>query len=272
MAARARELASGGDMLCTNLHRSTLAPPMQQALTTPEARSAQPAPQASVRMAGVGEPMPLVYVVDADRTARDSLGRLIQGCGWQPALFACAEAFLAQPGDLCPSCLILEAALPGLDGLGLQRRIASERAYMPIIFLSACQDLMTIVQAMKAGAMEFISKPCSDEVLVQAMRVALDRSRGLQSVASELLALQRRYAWLSKREREVMELVVAGRMNKQIGDELGISEITVKAHRGRVMRKMRADSLAALVTVAGRLRNPREALLRSTLQRRGAVA
>jgi len=208
---------------------------------------------------------PIVYVVDADISVRESLEDLIFAAGWRPLVFASAEEFLSHPCKVCPSCLVLEVLLPGLDGFGLQQRVASDRADIPIIFLTARSDVPATVRAMKAGATEFLSKPFNEDVLLEAIRLALDRSQAMQTTALELKALQERYASLSNREREVMSLVVSGLLNKQVGDRLGISVITVKAHRGRVMRKMRAASLAELVTIAAKLHIPRAGSFRPTL-------
>ena len=197
---------------------------------------------------------PIVFVVDDDVSVRESLELLIRCEGWQPETFASAQEFLARPRALVPSCLVLDFSLPGLNGLELQTRVAVERTDMPIIFITGYGDVPMTVQAMKAGAVEFLTKPFSDDALLSAIRAALERSRTAQSREAEMRVLQDRYASLSRRERQVMELVVSGLLNKQIGGELGISEITVKAHRGQVMQKMKADSLADLVKMAARLR------------------
>ena len=197
---------------------------------------------------------PIVFVVDDDISVRESLALLIRCQGWQPETFASGREFLAHPRALVPSCLVLDVSLPGLTGLELQKRIAAERTDVPIIFVSGYADVPTTVQAMKAGAFEFLIKPFSDNVLLSAIRAALERSRIALSREAEMRVLQNRYTSLSSRERQVMALVVSGLLNKQIGAELGISEITVKAHRGKVMHKMQADSLADLVRMATKLR------------------
>lgn len=202
---------------------------------------------------------PIVFVVDDDVSVRESLELLIRYEGWQPQTFASAQNFLDHPRALVPSCLVLDVSLPGLNGLDLQKRVADERTDMPIIFITGYGDVPMTVQAMKAGAVEFLTKPFSDEVLLSAIRAALERSRLALSHEAEIRALRDRYASLSQRERQVMVLVVSGLLNKQVGGELGISEITVKAHRGKVMQKMKADSLADLVKMAARLRLTRSA-------------
>ena len=196
---------------------------------------------------------PIVFVVDDDVSVRESLEALIRCEGWQPEIFPSAQEFLACPRALVPSCLVLDVSLPGLNGLDLQKRVAVERTDMPIIFITGYGDVPMTVQAMKAGAVEFLTKPFNDDVLLTAIRAALERSRVALSMEAEMRVLRDRYASLSQRERQVMELVVSGLLNKQVGGELGISEITVKAHRGQVMRKMKADSLADLVNMAARL-------------------
>jgi FixJ family two-component response regulator len=197
---------------------------------------------------------PIVFVVDDDVSVRESLELLIRCQGWQPEIFASAQEFLSRPRVTVPSCLILDVSLPGLNGLDLQKRVASERIDMPIIFITGHGDIPMSVQAMKAGAVEFLTKPFGDEVLLSAIRNAIERSQTTLGREAELRALRDCYASLTHRERQVMALVVSGLLNKQVGGELGISEITVKAHRGQVMRKMKADSLADLVTMAARLR------------------
>jgi FixJ family two-component response regulator len=197
---------------------------------------------------------PIVFVVDDDVSVRESLELLIRFEGWLPATFASAQEFLACPRALVPSCLVLDVSLPGLNGLDLQKRVAVERTDMPIIFITGYGDVPMTVQAMKAGAVEFLTKPFNDDVLLTAIRAALERSRVALNLEAEMRVLRDRYASLSQRERQVMVLVVSGLLNKQVGGELGISEITVKAHRGKVMQKMKADSLADLVKMAARLR------------------
>lgn len=196
---------------------------------------------------------PLVFVVDDDISLRDSLGFLIANAGWRPRLFASAMEFLASPRATSPSCLILDVGLPDLDGLEVQQRIASERADMPIIFITARGDIPMTVRAIKAGAVDFLSKPFTPAVLLRAIEGALERSRIRLQEEANLQSLRDRYQALSRREREVMAHVVLGQLNKQVSGELGISEITVKQHRGRMMRKMRARSLPELVTIASRL-------------------
>src|SRR5437588_11878546 len=196
---------------------------------------------------------PIVFVVDDDISVRESLDLLIQSEGWQPETFASAQEFLANPRKLAPSCLVLDVSLPGLNGLDLQKRVAVERIDMPIIFITGQGDVPMTVQAMKAGAVEFLTKPFTNDVLLDAIGGAIERSRTAVRQESAMRMLRSSYASLTPREREVMALVVSGLLNKQVGGELGISEITVKAHRGQMMRKMKADSLPELVTMAARL-------------------
>jgi len=199
---------------------------------------------------------PIVFVVDDDVSVRESLELLIRWAGFKPETFSSAQEFLSRPAVGAPSCLVLDVELPDLNGLDLQKRIAADRSGMPIIFITGHGDVPMTVRAMKAGAVEFLTKPFRDDVLLDAIRLAIERSHVALGEAAELRELQERYASLTRREREVMAWVVAGLLNKQIGAELGTSEITVKAHRGQVMRKMKADSLAGLVRTAARLDLP----------------
>jgi FixJ family two-component response regulator len=196
---------------------------------------------------------PIVFIVDDDVSVRESLDLLINHEGWQPKTFASAQEFLDSPRAVVPSCILLDISLPGLSGLELQKRVAVERTDMPIIFITGHGDVPKTVQAMKAGAVEFLTKPFNDEVLLSAVRQALERSRLALVQEREMQELRNRHSLLTTREREVMALVVSGLLNKQVGGELGISEITVKAHRGQVMQKMKANSVADLVKMAGRL-------------------
>jgi FixJ family two-component response regulator len=195
---------------------------------------------------------PIVFVIDDDISVRESLELLIKIAGWQPETFASARDFLSRPAAPVPCCMVLDVRIPGLDGLELQRQLV-ERTEMPIVFITGHGDVPMSVRAMKAGAVEFLTKPFDVEVLLGAIRGAIDRSRDALRDQLQRRALKECYASLTPREREVMTLVVSGLLNKQVGGELGISEITVKAHRGQVMRKMKADSLADLVTMAATL-------------------
>jgi FixJ family two-component response regulator len=196
---------------------------------------------------------PIVFVVDDDISVRESLEMLIQFAGWQPETFASAEEFLAHPRVLTPNCLVLDVSLPDLNGLDLQKLVA-DRIEMPIIFITGYGDVPITVRAMKAGAVEFLTKPLAEEALLGAIRHAIERSQTALGNEAEMQALRGRYASLTPREREVLALVVSGLLNKQVGFELGISEITVKGHRGKMMQKMNADSLADLVRMAAELR------------------
>ena len=196
---------------------------------------------------------PIVFIVDDDVSVRSALESLIESAGWVAETFASAQEFLRRPRVAAPSCLVLDVSLPDINGLELQRRVATDRTDMPIIFISGYGDVPMTVRAMKAGAVEFLMKPFKDDALLDAIRGAIERSLTALREESEAQVLRSRSASLTPREREVMALVVSGLLNKQVGGELGISEITVKAHRGHVMRKMKADSLPALVTMAWRL-------------------
>jgi RNA polymerase sigma factor (sigma-70 family) len=197
---------------------------------------------------------PIVFVVDDDISVRESLEALIRCEGWKPETFASAQEFLTRPRVVTPSCLILDVDLPDLNGLDLQKCIASDRKDMPIIFITGHGDVPMTVRAMKAGAVEFLTKPFNDEALLSAIRHSIERSNVALRRETETGALRDCYASLTPREKEVLVLVVSGLSNKQVGAELGISEITVKAHRGRVMQKMQAESLPGLVKIATRLR------------------
>ena len=196
---------------------------------------------------------PIVFIVDDDVSVRSALESLIESAGWVAETFASAQEFMRRPRVAAPSCLVLDVSLPDINGLELQSRVATDRTDMPIIFISGYGDVPMTVRAMKAGAVEFLMKPFKDDVLLDAIRGAIDRSLTALREESEAQVLRSRSASLTPREREVMALVVSGLLNKQVGGELGISEITVKAHRGQVMRKMKAESLPALVTMAWRL-------------------
>jgi len=206
----------------------------------------------SIEVLTMPDAPPIIFVVDDDLSVRESLELLIKSAGWQPELFVSAQEFLSRPRPSVPCCLVLDVTLPGLSGLELQKQL-TERTDMPIIFITGHGDVPMSVQAMKAGAVEFLTKPFKDDVLLDAIRGAIDHSRAALRLDSDMRLLRKRYESLTPREREVMALVVSGLLNKQVGGELGISEITVKAHRGQVMRKMKADSLADLVTMAARL-------------------
>jgi FixJ family two-component response regulator len=199
------------------------------------------------------ESTPIVFVIDDDASARDSLADRIRLAGWRAEAFGSACAFLKRPHVAVPSCVVLDVRLPDLSGLELQRRIAANRKETSIIFLTGYTDIPITVEAMKAGAIEFFMKPCEDQDILTAVGRALEASRTRLDYEAELLTLRKRHESLSGREREVMTLVVTGLLNKQIAFQLGISEITVKAHRGRVMRKMEANNLVELIAIAARL-------------------
>jgi FixJ family two-component response regulator len=196
---------------------------------------------------------PIVFVVDDDPSVREALESLIVQAGWRAQVFESAQDFLSFPRAVVPSCLVLDVTLPGLNGLELQSLIAGDRIDMPIIFITGHADVPMTVKAMKAGAVEFLTKPVAEDVLINAIGSAIARSRITLDQESESHALRSLYAKLTPRERDVMTLVVRGLLNKQVGGELGMAEITVKAHRGQVMRKMRAASFADLVNMGARL-------------------
>ena len=197
-------------------------------------------------------PTPVVFIVDDDLSVRESLQSLVRSAGWQAETFASAKDFLARPRVVTPSCLVLDVQLPDLSGLALQQRVV-DRIDMPIIFITGYTDVPVTVQAMKAGAIEFLTKPYQSDVVLDAIQNAFERSRAALGQQAKMMSIRDHYASLSRREREVMALVVSGLLNKQVGGELGISEITVKAHRGNVMRKMRAESVPDLVRMAASL-------------------
>ena len=221
-------------------------------VTRSHLRVALPLPFPSREVSTKPGAMSIVFVVDDDVSVRESLESLINSEGWQAELFASAQEFLSRPRPSVPCCLILDVNMPELNGLELQKQLLN-RNDMPIVFISGCADVPMSVQAMKAGAVEFLTKPLQGDVLLKVIRDAIERSREALRIDLEMQALRGRYESLTQREREVMVLVVSGLLNKQVGGELGISEITVKAHRGQVMHKMKAESLADLITMAARL-------------------
>jgi len=192
----------------------------------------------------------VVAIVDDNPWALDGLQRLIRSAGWRAETFASAQEFLTRRGAEEPTCLVLDLQLPGLSGLDLQKRMAEVGLEIPIIFLTGHGDIRASVQAMKAGAVEFLTKPVDEQQLLQAIQEAIERDRGSRQLRATRLELQRRHESLTVREQEVLPQVVSGLLNKQIAAELNVTEFTVKFHRGHIMRKMRADSLADLVRMA----------------------
>jgi len=196
------------------------------------------------------EPEAIILVVDDDVSVREALGGLIRSAGWRVETFATAQEFLAHPRPNAPGCLVLDIRLPDLSGLDLQKRMAEINFEIPIVFITGHGDIPTTVQAMKAGAVEFLTKPFAERDLLDAIQQAIERDRAARRQRVKIKELHGRYQSLTPREREVMERVVSGLLNKQIAAELGKSLMTVKAHRGQVMHKMRADSLADLVRMS----------------------
>jgi FixJ family two-component response regulator len=228
---------------------------LQQSVTYRPYTVSPPNVDSRKKVGTMADVSPTVFVVDDDISVRESLELLIMSGGWRPETFASAQDFLCRPRATVPCCLVLDVTLPGLTGLDLQQQLV-ERTEMPIIFITGHGDVPMSVRAMKAGAIEFLTKPFNDAVLLESIRGAIDRSRSALRLESQMQALRKCYDALTPREREVMRWVVSGLLNKQVGGELDISEITVKAHRGQVMRKMNAGSLPELVTMAAQLGLP----------------
>jgi FixJ family two-component response regulator len=200
------------------------------------------------------EPTPMVFVVEDDPSVREALAGLIRSAGWNVEVYVSAQEFLAHPKPDGPGCLVLDIGLPGLSGLDLQSRMAELHWDIPIVFITGHGDIPMSVRAMKAGAVEFLTKPFVDQDLLDGIQLAIERDRIARSEEAQLRELRDCYASLTPREQQVLELVISGRLNKQAAAELGISEITIKVHRGRVMAKMRATSLPDLVNRAAKLK------------------
>jgi FixJ family two-component response regulator len=202
----------------------------------------------------LSEPTPMVFVVEDDASVREALAGLIRSAGWNAEVYVSGQEFLSRPMPDVPSCLVLDVGLPGLSGLDLQSRMAELQQNIPIVFITGHGDIPMSVRAMKAGAVEFLTKPFVDQDLLDAIQVAIERDRVARSEEVQLRELRDCHASLTPREQQVLELVISGRLNKQAAAELGISEITIKVHRGRVMAKMRATSLPDLVNRAAKLK------------------
>lgn len=236
-----------------NVRQCVMLETQQQEYILPESSRGCPEREAAHQPSGPTHPAPIVFVVDDDISARTSIGSLVRDAGWRLETFETTQEFISGPHIPVPSCLVLDLTLRVPDGLELQRRLATDRPDIPIIFITSHGDVSVAVKAMKAGAIEFLTKPFGDTVLLNAIQMALGHSEAALRLRADMQTLHDRYAKLSRREQEVMALVIRGLLNKQVGFELGISEITVKAHRGQVMRKMNANSFAELVNMGGKL-------------------